>query len=70
MARWRPPRRPGSPSRRLRPAAIVSTAARPPGHEAAGVAGVLVGAFVMHDWPPFMSYVILLMMAIGLIRAS
>lgn len=34
------------------------------------VAGALVGAFVMHDWPPFMSYVILLVMAIGLIRSG
>ncbi len=34
------------------------------------VAGALVGAFVMHDWPPFMSYVILLVLAIGLIRSG
>lgn len=34
------------------------------------VAGALLGAFVMHDWPPFMSYVILLVMAIGLIRSG
>lgn len=33
-------------------------------------AGALLGAFVMHDWPPFMSYVILLVMAIGLIRSG
>jgi hypothetical protein len=32
------------------------------------VAGALVGLFVLHDWPPFMSYVILAAMAIGLIR--
>jgi len=32
------------------------------------VAGALIGALVMHDWPPFMSYVILLMLSIGLIR--
>jgi len=32
------------------------------------VAGALVGLFVLHDWPPFMSYVILAVMAIGLIR--
>lgn len=31
-------------------------------------AGALAGVFVMHDWPPFMSYVILLVMAIGLLR--
>lgn len=31
-------------------------------------AGALVGVFVMHDWPPFMSYVILLVMAIGLLK--
>ncbi len=34
------------------------------------VAGALVGAFVMHDWPPFMSYVILLVLSIGLIRSG
>ena len=34
------------------------------------VAGALLGAFIMHDWPPFMSYVILLVMAIGLIRSG
>jgi hypothetical protein len=33
-------------------------------------AGALLAAFVMHDWPPFMSYVILLLLAIGLIRAG
>lgn len=32
------------------------------------VAGVLLAAFVMHDWPPFMSYVILLVLAIGFMR--
>ena len=34
------------------------------------VAGALLGAFVMRDWPPFMSYVILLVLAIGLIRSG
>ena len=34
------------------------------------MAGALLGAFVMHDWPPFMSYVILLVLAIGLIRSG
>ena len=34
------------------------------------VAGALIGAFVMHDWPPFMSYVILLVLSIGLIRSD
>lgn len=33
------------------------------------VGGALLGLLVMRDWPPFMSYVILLVMAIGLIRA-
>lgn len=32
--------------------------------------GAVVGAFVMHDWPPFMSYVILLVLSIGLIRTG
>jgi hypothetical protein len=32
------------------------------------VLGLVVGPFIMHDWPPFMSYVILLVMAIGLIK--
>jgi hypothetical protein len=32
------------------------------------VLGLIVGPFIMHDWPPFMSYVILLVMAIGLIK--
>ena len=35
---------------------------------ALAVLGAVAGAFVMHDWPPFMSYVILLVMAIGLMR--
>ncbi|MBX3059436.1 MAG: hypothetical protein KF770_23535 [Anaerolineae bacterium] len=34
------------------------------------VVGVLLAAFVLHDWPPFMSYVILLLLAIGLIRTG
>jgi hypothetical protein len=34
------------------------------------VAGALLAVFVTHDWPPFMSYVILLVMAMGLIRAG
>ena len=35
-----------------------------------GVLAALIGALVWHDWPPFMSYLILLVLAIGLIRAS
>ena len=31
------------------------------------VAAAIIGALVWHDWPPFMSYAILLVMAIGLI---
>lgn len=31
-------------------------------------AGALAGVFVMHDWPPFMSYIILLVLAIGLLK--
>ena len=34
------------------------------------VGGALVGLLVMHDWPPFMSYVILLVLAVGLIRTG
>jgi hypothetical protein len=34
------------------------------------VAAVVLAAFVMHDWPPFMSYVILLALAVGLMRAG
>jgi hypothetical protein len=37
---------------------------------ALGVLAALIGALVWHDWPPFMSYLILLALAIGLIRAS
>ena len=37
---------------------------------ALGVLVALIGALVWHDWPPFMSYLILLALAIGLIRAS
>lgn len=32
------------------------------------VAGLLTGTFVWHDWPPFMSYIILLIIATGLMR--
>jgi hypothetical protein len=31
-------------------------------------ASMVLGPLVMHDWPPFMSYVILLVLSIGLIR--
>ncbi len=34
------------------------------------VAGVVLAAFVMHDWPPFMSYAILLVLAVGLMRSG
>lgn len=34
------------------------------------VASVLIAAFVWHDWPPFINYVWLLVMAIGLIRTG
>ncbi|NJN55198.1 MAG: hypothetical protein HC804_10825 [Anaerolineae bacterium] len=34
------------------------------------VAGMALGTLVMHDWPPFMSYVILLVMAVGLMRTG
>jgi len=34
------------------------------------VAAAAIGALVWHDWPPFMSYVILLVLAIGLIRTG
>lgn len=34
------------------------------------VAGALIGALVMHDWPPFMSYIILLVLSIGVIRSG
>lgn len=37
---------------------------------ALAVGGALVGLLVMRDWPPFMSYVILLVLAVGLIRAG
>jgi hypothetical protein len=37
---------------------------------ALAVGGALVGLLVMHDWPPFMSYAILLVMAVGLMRAG
>ncbi len=37
---------------------------------ALAVGGALVGLLVIHDWPPFMSYVILLVMAIGLVRVG
>jgi hypothetical protein len=32
------------------------------------VLGLVAGPFIMHDWPPFLSYVFLLVLAIGLIR--
>ncbi len=32
------------------------------------VASAVVGAFIWGDWPPFMSYLIVLMLAIGLMR--
>jgi hypothetical protein len=31
-------------------------------------ASMVFGPLVMHDWPPFMSYVILVVLSIGLIR--
>ena len=37
---------------------------------ALAVAGIVLGTLMMHDWPPFMSYVILLVMAVGLMRAG
>jgi hypothetical protein len=37
---------------------------------ALAVGGALAGLLVMRDWPPFMSYIILLVMAVGLIRAG
>ena len=37
---------------------------------ALAVAGAAAGALLIHDWPPFMSYVILLVMAIGLMRSG
>lgn len=37
---------------------------------ALAAAAALIGALVWHDWPPFMSYLILLVLAIGLIRAT
>ena len=37
---------------------------------ALAVAAAVIGALVWHDWPPFMSYVILLVLAIGLIRSG
>ena len=37
---------------------------------ALALVGALTGTFVMHDWPPFLSYVILMVLSIGLIRAS
>ena len=32
-------------------------------------AGIAIGVFVMRDWPPFMSYILLLVLAIGLMRS-
>jgi hypothetical protein len=37
---------------------------------ALAVAGAAAGVLLMHDWPPFMSYVILLVMTLGLMRAG
>ena len=37
---------------------------------ALALVGALTGTFVMHDWPPFLSYVILMVLSIGLIRAG
>lgn len=34
------------------------------------VSGALTAAFVLHDWPPFMSYLILLILAVGLTRGG
>jgi hypothetical protein len=34
------------------------------------VTGALTGLFIMHDWPPFMSYVIALVLAVGLINTG
>jgi hypothetical protein len=31
---------------------------------------MFIGALVMRDWPPFMSYVILLVLGVGLIRSG
>ena len=55
-------------------AAALALAGVPPvlGWIVAGLAvlGTLIGALIWHDWPPFMSYVILLVMAIGVIRSA
>ncbi|MCB8943528.1 MAG: hypothetical protein H6658_07215 [Ardenticatenaceae bacterium] len=32
------------------------------------VASAIIGAFIWGDWPPFMSYIIVLILAVGLIR--
>jgi len=34
------------------------------------VGGAMIGLLVMHDWPPFMSYIIVLVLAIGLMRTG
>ncbi|HRQ36893.1 MAG TPA: hypothetical protein PLD25_03140 [Chloroflexota bacterium] len=34
------------------------------------VVGAMTGLLVMHDWPPFMSYLIVLVLAIGLMRTG
>lgn len=34
------------------------------------VGGAIIGLLVMHDWPPFLSYIILLVLAVGLMRTS
>ncbi len=37
---------------------------------ALAVGGAVIGLLIMRDWPPFMSYIILLVLAIGLIRLT
>lgn len=37
---------------------------------ALAVSGAMIGLLVMHDWPPFMSYIIVLVLAIGLMRTG
>ncbi|MBP8293601.1 MAG: hypothetical protein KAX65_12570 [Caldilineaceae bacterium] len=37
---------------------------------ALAAASMVLGPLVLHDWPPFVSYVILLVMALGLMRAG
>ncbi|MBK9055189.1 MAG: hypothetical protein IPL78_31125 [Chloroflexi bacterium] len=35
---------------------------------ALAIGSVLVGWLIMRDWPPFMSYIIILVLAVGLVR--